>query len=115
MNTEICCGTYSLVLCFFKGGVWITEPAASVELEAPVVEVLAIGTLLPMVPTMMLTGTVGPSPSVIAPMGVAIGAGKLTASSAMGVKNVWLKTPTLWIELTHTTRQGTESERYHKK
>ena len=44
----------SLVLCFFKGGVWITELAASMELEAPVVEVLAIGRLLPTVPTMML-------------------------------------------------------------
>ena len=42
-------------------------------------------TILPMVPTTMLTGTVGHSPTVIASMGVAIGAGKLTASSAMGV------------------------------
>ena len=106
MNTEICCGTYSLVLRFFKGGVWITEPAASVELEAPVVEVLVIGRLLPTVSTTMLMGTVGPSPMVIASMGVAIGAGKLMASSAMGVKYVWLKTPTLWIELTHNTCQG---------
>ena len=82
------------------------ELAASVELEAPVVEVLAIGRLLPMVPTTMLTGTVGPSPMVIASMGVAIGAGKLIASSAMGVKYVWLKMLMLWIELTHNMCQG---------
>ena len=75
------------------------------ELEAPVVEVLAIGRLLPMVPTTMLTGTVGPSPMVIASMGVAIGVGKLTASSAMGVKYVWLKMLMLWIELT-CVREG---------
>ena len=81
------------------------EPAASMELEAPVVEVLAIGRLLPMVPTTMLTGTVGPSPMVIASMGVAIGVGKLTASSAMGVKYVWLKMLMLWIELT-CVREG---------
>ena len=42
-------------------------------------------TILPMVPTMMLMGTVGHSPMVIALMGVAIGAGKLMALSAMGV------------------------------
>ena len=87
------------------------ELAASVELEAPVVKVLAIGRLLPMVPTTMLTGTVGPSPTVIALMGVAIGAGKLTASSAMGVKYVWLKLLMLWIELTHNTHQGRQVNR----